>query len=205
MDAAGNVAITGYFLDTSNFGGDDLTSIDGKTDIFIARYSSSGLHLWSQRFGNSGYDYGWAIGLSGSGDALLAGEFDGPVDFGGGPLDNPFEISRDIFLAKYTVAVDGVEAPPQTHVIDVAAYPNPFKPQATIRYTLTERGRVRLRVYDASGKRIVTLIDEERSPGSHFVRWGGRDERGIAVSPGVYFVSLEQGHSLKSTKVTLIE
>jgi hypothetical protein len=205
VDAAGNVAITGYFIGTSNFGGDDLTSSAGSNDIFFARYSAGGVHQWSQRFGNTSPDFGWAVGMNGAGDAFLAGDFNGPVDFGGGPLDNPFEISQDIFLAKYSAAITGVEETPRTHPASIAAYPNPFNPATTIRYTVTERGRVQLKIYDARGAHVVTLLNEERSAGSHTVRWGGRDEKGVSVSSGVYFVSLEQNGSVEATKLTLIK
>jgi hypothetical protein len=205
VDAAGNVAITGYFIGTANFGGDDLTSSGGGNDIFFARYSASGVHQWSQRFGNTSPDYGWSVALNGAGDAFVTGEFNGPVDFGGGPLDNEFQISQDIFLAKYTAAVTGVEETPRSPAISVAAYPNPFNPATTIRYAVTEPGRVQLRIYDARGAHVVTLLDEERSAGSHFTRWKGRDEKGANVSSGVYFVTLEQNGSTKTTKITLLK
>lgn len=205
VDAAGNVAITGYFIDTANFGGSDLTSNAGSNDIFIARYSASGVHQWSQRFGNFQYDFGHAVAMNAAGDVFLAGEFNGPVDFGGGSLDNEFEISVDIILARFGSTVTGVEETPRSRSISIEAYPNPFNPATTIRYTVTERGRVQLKIYDASGKHVVTLLDEERSPGSHTVRWGGRDEKGASVSSGVYFVSLEQNGSVETTKLTLLK
>jgi hypothetical protein len=205
VDAAGNVAITGYFIGTANFGGSDLTSNAGSNDIFFARYSANGVHQWSQRFGNFQYDFGHAVAMNPAGDVFLAGEFNGPVDFGGGPLDNEFEISNDIILARFGTALTGIEETPRSPAISVAAYPNPFNPATTIRYTVTDRGRVQLNVYDASGKHVVTLLNEERSAGSHTVRWGGRDAKGVSVSSGVYFVSLEQNGATSTTKITLLK
>lgn len=205
VDAAGNVAISGYFINTANFGGSDLTSNTGSNDIYFARYSASGVHQWSQRFGNFQYDFGHAVAMNGAGDVFLAGEFNGPVDFGGGPLDNEFEISQDIILAKFGTTVTSVEETPRSSSASIAAYPNPFNPATTIRYTVTERGRVRLKIYDASGEHVVTLLNEERPAGSHTVLWGGRDEKGVSVSSGVYFVSLEQNGSVATTKVTLLK
>jgi flagellar hook assembly protein FlgD len=98
-----------------------------------------------------------------------------------------------------------VEETPRSSSASIAAYPNPFNPATTIRYTVTERGRVRLKIYDASGEHVVTLLNEERPAGSHTVLWGGRDEKGVSVSSGVYFVSLEQNGSVATTKVTLLK
>ncbi len=48
-DASGNVFVTGRFFGTVDFGGGALVSA-GNTDIFVAKYSPTGTHLWSQRF-----------------------------------------------------------------------------------------------------------------------------------------------------------
>lgn len=205
VDAAGNVAIAGNFVGTANFGGDDLISDSGSNDIYFARYDASGVHQWSQRIGNSSPDFGNAIAMNAAGDVYLAGEFNGPVNFGGGPLDNEFEFSQDIFLVKYTATVTAVDETPRSHALSVAAHPNPFNPATTIRYTVTERARVQLKIYDASGKHVVTLLDEERSAGSHTTRWGGQNEKGVRVSSGVYFVSLEQNGLVETTKLTLLK
>ncbi len=65
-------------------------------------WSQSLNHLWSQRFGGTGFDTGAEIAVDGAGNVLVTGQFSGTVDFGGGPLTNAG--SRDIFLAKYDAA-----------------------------------------------------------------------------------------------------
>ena len=44
----------GYFWWTVDFGGGDLVSA-GQRDIVIAKYSPTGAHRWSKRFGRHGY------------------------------------------------------------------------------------------------------------------------------------------------------
>ena len=56
-------------------------------------------HLWSKRFGDTGFDIGYAVALDGSDNVCLAGYFNGTVDFGGGNLTSAG--SNDVFLAKY--------------------------------------------------------------------------------------------------------
>jgi hypothetical protein len=97
-DGAGNVVVTGYFLNTADFGGGPLTSA-GIEDIYIASYDANGTHRWSQRYGSTGYDVGIELALGLSRGVIVAGWFDGTVDLGGGPLTSAG--SSDIFLAQY--------------------------------------------------------------------------------------------------------
>lgn len=52
--------------------------------------------------------------------------------------------------------------------IAFAAFPNPFRASARIRYTLPENSRVRLSVFEAGGKQGRVLIEEEQAAGEHY-------------------------------------
>jgi hypothetical protein len=83
-DANGNVAITGYFQYTINLGGSLLSSVSsGTTDVFVAKYSPAGAHLWSERFGGTSSDYGTAMAARSTGHLVVTGMFNGVADFGG--------------------------------------------------------------------------------------------------------------------------
>jgi len=47
--------------------------------------------------------------------------------------------------------------------------------------------RVIMKVYDATGREVTTLIDQDQGPGEYRVVWDGRDHKGIDVASGVYF------------------
>jgi hypothetical protein len=83
--------------------------------------------------------------------------------------------------------------------------PNPFNPTTTLRYMLPASGSVRLTVYDANGRVITRLVDENESKGAHSVTWNGRDARGASVSSGVYFAQLESAGELRTTKMVLLK
>ena len=115
VDGADNILVTGLFQGTVDFGGGPLTSA-GVSDIFVAKYDAAGAHLWSQRFGDTGFDQGNAIAVDGADDVLVTGYFGGTVDFGGGPLTSAGrgDIFRsDIFVAKFglPVASGGTQKP----------------------------------------------------------------------------------------------
>ncbi len=99
VDSAGNVLVSGYFVGSVDLGGGVLTSA-GLCDIFLAKYSTSGSHLWSKRFGASSDDAGYAVAVDSDGNVVLTGCFGGTVDFGGGPITSSATIN--LFVAKYT-------------------------------------------------------------------------------------------------------
>jgi hypothetical protein len=69
-------------------------------------------------------------------------------------------------------------------------YPNPFTVGTDIRYQIPEGARVSLKVYDAAGKLVRTLVDEAQEAGYYRVHWDRKDEMGTAVAAGVYFYRL---------------
>jgi len=101
VDTSGNVVIVGDMQGSVNFGGTTLTSV-GDYDVLVVRYSSAGAHLWSRRFGSTGSDRGFGVGVDSSGNVYVTGNFAGTVNFGGSALVSAG--NADIFLAKYSSA-----------------------------------------------------------------------------------------------------
>jgi hypothetical protein len=62
---------------------------------------------------------------------------------------------------------------------------------------------LRLRVYDANGRVVSTLVEGALSPGNYRLVWNGTDDRGTRVSSGVYFLKLEVGSEAAVRKVIL--
>ena len=97
-DRSGNVFLIGRFSAKIDFGGGVLLTTAGGYDIFVAKLSSAGSHLWSKRFGGTqNNDLGFGIAVDGNGDAFITGQFDGTVDFGSGATYG----WNDIFVGKY--------------------------------------------------------------------------------------------------------
>jgi hypothetical protein len=93
---------------------------------------------------------------------------------------------------------------PMSLVLDVP-HPNPFNPATTIRYRLPSASRVQLSVYDASGRLVTQLVNDEQVKGDHAVSWDGRDARGAVVGSGVYFVRLESRGEARTRKTILLK
>lgn len=85
------------------------------------------------------------------------------------------------------------------------AYPNPFKAQTAIRYSLSNQSKVSLYIYDASGRIVNKLINQEVALGVHTISWDGRNERGQKVSTGIYFYQLQTLNYSATKKILLVE
>lgn len=69
-------------------------------------------------------------------------------------------------------------------------WPNPFSTTATIQFDLPQTSQVRLCVFDAQGRLLRSLADQEMKAGGYSVGWDGRDELGRECPSGLYFVRL---------------
>jgi hypothetical protein len=83
--------------------------------------------------------------------------------------------------------------------------PNPFNPTTKIRFSLEQAGRARLAVYDARGRLVRRLADEEFAAGPQEVLWNGRDEGGSPLASGVYLYRLETAEKVISKRMTLLK
>ena len=84
-------------------------------------------------------------------------------------------------------------------------YPNPFNPETTIRYQLPEASHVKMIIYNAMGQKVRTLVNENRDAGWYSVEWDGRDDRGMRMGSGIYFIRMRAGQYVKIHKMTLIQ
>ncbi len=94
----------------------------------------------------------------------------------------------------------------------LSAYPNPFNPTTSIRYsipnvTLSEVGgsRVQLIIYDILGNEVVTLVNEEKPAGTYEVIWNGENSFGKNVSSGIYFARIYANQQFKNLKLILLK
>jgi hypothetical protein len=64
-------------------------------------------------------------------------------------------------------------------------YPNPYNPTTKIVYGLPSRGRLSLDVYDALGRKVMSLVEGDQEAGMHTVTFDGSE-----LSSGIYFYRL---------------
>lgn len=79
-------------------------------------------------------------------------------------------------------------------------YPNPFNPVTRIHYELRTSGLITLKVYDAKGKEIQTLVNENQSSGIYSAEFDGS-----FLPSGIYFYKLEAGSFSETKKMILVK
>lgn len=84
-------------------------------------------------------------------------------------------------------------------------YPNPFNPSTIIKYNLASAGNVAIRIYDALGREIKTLVSADKPAGSYTINWDGTDNSGSKVSTGIYFYRLVAGDFVQTKKMILMK
>ena len=84
-------------------------------------------------------------------------------------------------------------------------FPNPCNAATTLSYQIGEPGRVRLAIFDASGQRVVMLVDAQVQTGLYEVRWDGRDDPGQFVATGVYLSRLQTREGTSVRKMLLLK
>jgi len=82
--------------------------------------------------------------------------------------------------------------------------PNPFNPQTIIRFDLPAASRTVLKIFDAKGRVVRTLVSEDMPAGFHEVIWRGEDDNGNKVASGVYYYQIQAAdYSARKSMVML--
>ena len=81
-------------------------------------------------------------------------------------------------------------------------YPNPFNPVTKIKYDIAKQGNVKLSIFDITGRKIVSLVNEKQDAGTYSVFWNGKNDFGKILPGGMYVYRIESD-SFSSTKKLL--
>lgn len=79
-------------------------------------------------------------------------------------------------------------------------FPNPFNPMTTVQFTVEREGKVSLKIFDAAGRLVDTLVDGEVGVGTHSRTWNGS-----GVASGIYFARLATGEQVRVHRMVLVE
>ncbi len=79
-------------------------------------------------------------------------------------------------------------------------YPNPFNPATTICFDVKEKCHVSLSVFDLLGRKIKTLLDNEKEPGSYKITFEAKD-----LPSGVYLYYIKMDRFEKTKKMIILK
>ncbi len=64
-------------------------------------------------------------------------------------------------------------------------YPNPFNPTTNFQFSISKLQFVSLKIYDAAGREVATLVNEQKAAGTYSVQWNAS-----GFASGVYFARM---------------
>jgi hypothetical protein len=110
------------------------------------------------------------------------------------------QVEQKVQIGKLSVSRNNQDAD-----LLYAVYPNPAMRDAMITYQLPFQSNTTMKIFDANGRLVKTLIDGQQEPGFYEIDWDGTDQNSRSVSSGVYFCNvianpLEEGETYTKTK-----
>ncbi|MEJ2545278.1 MAG: T9SS type A sorting domain-containing protein, partial [Calditrichaceae bacterium] len=111
------------------------------------------------------------------------------------------EVARMVDLPKGPVSIETEDINTLPVVYSLGQnYPNPFNPTTSINFNLPKAGKTTLKVYNALGQLVRTIVDKDMNAGVHTVTFDAR-----ALSTGVYFYRITSGKFTKVKKMVLLK
>ena len=89
--------------------------------------------------------------------------------------------------------------------LNASNYPNPFNPETTISYDISQQGNVSVDIYNIKGQKVKSLLNETQEAGQHKVMWQGDNETGKKVSSGTYFYKIKSDGEEIVNKMLLLK
>ncbi len=122
-----------------------------------------------------------------------------------------FRLSADEFVNGWGWAIDNLEIQETLTDVDEITelpitfnleqnYPNPFNPSTTIKFALPSEQNVSIKVFDAIGREVETLISERLTAGYHNVIWNAD-----RFASGVYYYRIQAGEFVSTKKLMLLK
>ncbi|HSD64575.1 MAG TPA: T9SS type A sorting domain-containing protein, partial [Ignavibacteriaceae bacterium] len=174
------------------------SQIMGEFNYFIISTDENGDTLWTKVIGSTGgEDRAYGIQNISSNEYIIAGSTFDQVNLGEATLTLIKDDSAPSEIIKEN-AVSGFYL--------YNAYPNPFNPATTIKYTIGNSGSTNqenmttLKIYDIIGNEITTLVNSYQGPGEYEVKF---DASGLAS--GLYLCKLKSGNFVETRKLMLLK
>lgn len=129
-------------------------------------------------------------------------------DFTGFParqaIHFPFDLKSAVINSDTAVEEVAGAGKPGSYTLG-DAYPNPFNPESTIRFSLPREEHVTLQVFSLAGQLVKTLHEGYVESGVYESVWDGMNEAGESVASGVYLYNLQAGSFQQTKKLTLLK
>jgi hypothetical protein len=195
------------------FNSTEMTNEAGQAD-YPSYWSNTTHQNWSNVGGaNAAYvSFGRAMGymnnwvdVHGAGAQRSDPKTGNPDDYptGHGPQGDAIRIYNYVRLVRNvdtpTSVGDNGNSFPQEFEL-AQNYPNPFNPTTTINFSLPATNQASLKIYNAIGQLMATLVDQQLSQGNHQIQWQAAN-----MSSGIYYYMLKSGSYSETKRMILLK
>lgn len=182
---------------------DQAVTVSGEQDM-VGFFSADGGATWAETFREDMVTIGFPTGtglfsamspwLNRVGDDIIADV----VLLG----DNGGIVNTTLYHTQVLVGTVGIKDNPNVprEVKLSQNYPNPFNPTTNISFELQNASDVSLKVYNAIGQEVATLVNGQINSGVHTINFNGEN-----LSSGVYFYTLKAGNFTQTNKMLLVK
>lgn len=117
---------------------------------------------------------------------------------------------QELFYRIKAIELDNIQFSPIVSVTALSSNidfpilnitPNPFEEALTIHVSMPSSKNISLDIFNPVGQHITSLINEELEEGQHFIHWEGKNNNGIKLPSGVYYIRLSDGQEQFIEKV----
>lgn len=169
---------------------------------FARRYDKDGNLVWEQdKIGRDGDSCGFDVAMDKNGNYYEVGGTAGDLfiaNLGNG----------DGFIYKLgSTNPSGLnESNPLPKEIKLNQnFPNPFNSSSEITYSIPKNSFVNLSIYNITGQKVRSLINNLQESGEHKAIWDGTDDFGTGMSSGIYFYELALPDQRMIKKMILVQ
>ena len=107
--------------------------------------------------------------------------------------------------AKIPVTSIAAEENSNKNTFAVKVSPNPFTSNTNVFYSIENKEKVSVGIYDVTGKLVKQLVNEEQDAGSYTAYWNGKNELGNKMGTGIYFCVVNAGSHKNVSKILSIK
>ena len=144
----------------------------------------------------------WKYDLSGEPNAVVVANIDQDETKEVLVVIDSTLIALDVTITPGVEALDPSSVPSEYELSQ--NYPNPFNSRTRIEYQVSVPSHVSLRIYNAMGQVVKTLIDSYHETGKYVIYWNGLNDAGLQVNSGVYFLQMRAGRFIARRKMVLL-
>lgn len=137
--------------------------------------------------------------LSGFASTTYRGAFDNVTD-GSGNWMAGWSNFNPLFYIPAPVGISQISSNVPERFSLSQNYPNPFNPSTKIAFNVPAKGFVTLKVYDALGQEVATLVNQNLSVGEYAYEFNAS-----VLSSGIYFYTLKGENFIETKKMMLVK